>query len=38
MIRYGSISWMMRPVGEATPELEHIRSEAAWSRLSVSRK
>jgi hypothetical protein len=39
MIRHGRADWMMRhPVGEATPELEHLRSDAAWSRPSVSRK
>jgi len=37
--RHGWADWMMRyPVGEATPELEHLRSDAAWSRPSVSRK
>ena len=29
IIRHGRADWMMRhPVGEATPELEHLRSDA----------
>jgi hypothetical protein len=39
MISHRRADWMMRhPVGEATPELEHLRSDAARSHPSVSRK
>jgi hypothetical protein len=35
----GQADWMMHPpVGEAMPELEHLRSDAASSRPCVSRK
>jgi hypothetical protein len=39
MIRHGRSDWMMRHIAsEITPELEHLRSDLAWGRLSVSRK
>jgi hypothetical protein len=39
MIRHGRADWLMRhPVGEATPELEYLCSDAALSWPSVSRQ
>jgi hypothetical protein len=39
MIRHSPADWMMRRlVGEATPELEHLREDAALCGPSVSRK
>lgn len=39
MIRYGRADWMVRHlIGEAMPELKHLRSDAAQGCLSVSRK